>query len=127
MSGTPATAPAKAVRLRNLTPHELRVRTTGRELVLDPDARPARVAVTDNIVDTLTVDGLPVSLHEVSTHLLVTDLPPPRPAVLLVVSRAVAAACPDRHDLVVPHLLVRNHAGVVVACTALARPPRRFS
>ena len=36
-----------------------------------------------------------------------------------IVSRAVAAACPDRRDLLVPYDLVRDASGQILGCRAL--------
>ncbi|WFG44186.1 hypothetical protein [Pseudonocardia alni] len=51
----------------------------------------------------------------------VDGLPAATTSVLLIVSREVARACPDRTDLVFPDLLERDDAGAVVGCAALGR------
>ena len=50
----------------------------------------------------------------------VVDLPEPEKDVMLVVSRLVASACPDRSDLLVPGPLVRDSEGKVIGCRGLS-------
>jgi hypothetical protein len=50
----------------------------------------------------------------------VQGLPDPEPGVLLVVSRIVAEALPNRHDLVIPDDIVRDENGNVINARALA-------
>ena len=50
----------------------------------------------------------------------VVDLPEPEKDVMLVVSRLVASACPDRSDLLVPGPLVRDSEGKVIGCKGLS-------
>lgn len=47
-----------------------------------------------------------------------------RRQTLLIVSRLVAEACPERDDLVVPDDTVRDDAGRIIGCRALARVGR---
>jgi len=49
------------------------------------------------------------------------DLPTPVEGQLLIVSRLVLSANPDRKDLVVPNELVRDDAGNIIGCKSLAR------
>jgi hypothetical protein len=51
----------------------------------------------------------------------VEGLPEYVPGTYLVVSRVVAAACPDRLDLLVPDNLVRDSDGRIVGCRRFAR------
>ena len=50
----------------------------------------------------------------------VVDLPEPEKDVMLIVSRLVASACPDRSDLLVPGPLVRDSEGEVIGCRGLS-------
>jgi hypothetical protein len=52
----------------------------------------------------------------------VEGLPAPVPGTAFIVSRLVAAACPNRKDLLVPADLVRDDAGRVIGCNALEAP-----
>ncbi len=49
----------------------------------------------------------------------VTGLPPQTKGVWLIVSRLVAAACPNRTDLLVPGNLIRDNEGRVTATESL--------
>lgn len=52
----------------------------------------------------------------------VINLPEPQPNVRYIVSSAVAAACPNRNDLIVPGGYVRNEKGHIEACTHFIIP-----
>ena len=51
----------------------------------------------------------------------VDNLPDPKSGVVYIVSQLVAAACPERHDLVVPAHIVRGAAGQVIGCLGFGR------
>lgn len=51
----------------------------------------------------------------------VEHLPPARPGVIYIVSQLVVRACPERTDLLFPTDLVRDAAGSIIGCRALAR------
>jgi hypothetical protein len=91
------------------------------QVKLAPDGPPARLRQDAATAGWVQVDGMAVELFDVDTD-EVQDLPPPRPGVWLVVSRTVAAACPERRDLVFPYREVRDHAGRIIGCAALGRP-----
>ena len=50
----------------------------------------------------------------------VVDLPDATPGVAFIVSRLVAAACPERKDLLIPGPLVRDESGNPVGCWGLS-------
>jgi len=114
------------MKLRNATPHVLRVFDEDDRVVVEvPRAeRPARVATTDVVVGQVPTDGGAVPLVE-SRLGSVHDLPDPAPDQLVVVSQLVADLV-DRDDLVVPHQLVRDDSGAVVGCRALRRTVGKF-
>jgi hypothetical protein len=105
-------------RLINLTPHDLVV-MNGTSFVLAPSGQVARMEqhVIDQML--LPVPGavLPLAMVQYSA---VSALPAPRPGVLLVVSRAVAAEV-SRPDLVFPDLEIRDENHRIVGCRRLAR------
>ncbi len=108
------------VELVNLTPHDVVIIGDGCRLVLTPEASPARCVIERTQVDQVMIGEQSISVYQ-ST---VTDppvLPGRRAGVLLVVSRMVAEAVPEREDLVFPDGLVRADDGSVIGCTALAR------
>jgi hypothetical protein len=113
-----------ATLLRNLTPHPI-VLHTGHPVSptktwpAEDGPRP-RVQVDRRAGRPLrTLRGdIPTTIT--STGRLV-DLPDPQPHTVLIVSRIVAEAAPDRDDLVFPDDLVRDTEGRVIGCRAFAR------
>jgi hypothetical protein len=107
--------------LLNLTGHPVVVAGVGEGLTIPPMGPPARLS------ESPVGNGRPLSTEHGCVPLVVvaqgevTGLPSPEPGVLVIVSRAVAVAAPDREDLVVPHRQQRDSAGRVVNCEALAR------
>ena len=99
--------------VRNLTPHAVAI-AGGVTYAPDP-AGPARVTATFAGADRLG-DGTPLLR---AAYGPVQGLPAAEPGTWLIVSRAVAAACPGRGDLLVPADLVRDAAGAVVGCRGL--------
>jgi hypothetical protein len=106
--------------LRNLTAHPVTIVGEGDSIVLPASSSPPRIA--DEVVrsSSVVVGQLDVPVRDIAAG-NVLGLPEPCDDVLFVVARIVAAACPDRPDLVVPFEDVRDHAGRVIGCRALAR------
>jgi hypothetical protein len=112
---------------RNLTPHRITVLgplltpigTLAPEWYIDPDpAGPARVAVTAEPAGYHA--GIPIATPSYGE---VTGLPEPATETVLIVSKMVADACPERDDLVWPGDPVRDDAGRVIGCRCLHRRP----
>jgi hypothetical protein len=113
------------MKIVNLTPHavtlarldeacdELRIESTGC----------ARVSMATHCADAVNVDGLPAFRVPVliSEPGRLTGLPAAEEGTLLLVSRMVAEAAPDRIDLVYPDDVVRDAKGEVLHCRALGR------
>ena len=112
------------MRIRNLTPHPIiLVGPNNESITLQPDPEgPARVEIRRIPDGEVAVDGagwsIPVSRTEVASP---ASLPPKEPGVLLLVSRAVAEANPERDDLVFVDLTVRDSQGRIIGAKALAR------
>lgn len=101
-----------AVRVTNLTPHDLVVvHDDGSKTTFPKSGTVARVSSRSVQVD--DVNGVP--LFDVVFG-DVTDLPEFSVDTLLVVSALVRNALPSRKDLVSPGDLVRDDAGNVVGC-----------
>lgn len=101
--------------LKNYTPHAINLLVNG-EYVEYPPAGPAsRVATIEQTID----NDLPFETVKV-TYGNVQNLPDPEEGVLLIVSKMCCDACPDRADLWYPSRLVRDEAGRIVGCDALA-------
>lgn len=106
-------------RLRNLTPHAVTIELPHGPLCLRPDGDPIRVPILRRRVGALphVYDEIPVHTTETARPAV---LPPLTAGVFLVVARAVAEAHPERGDLLYPDELIRDPAGAVVGCGALA-------
>lgn len=101
----------------NLTPHPITLIRDGQENhVLLPAGKPARVS--SSMAITGTFDDMPIVQQSLGE---VIDLPPATKDTLLIVSRLVMVACPNRHDLVCPADLVRDASGNIIGCKALER------
>ncbi len=108
------------VRLVNLCPHDVVVVLDHGQLVLRPDGPPARCVVERVHAGDIRTDGWTVPVVE-SRVVQAPVLPDERSGILLIVSRMVAEAVPDRSDLVFPDGLVRDEGGTVVGCSGFAR------
>lgn len=104
----------KAMKIINLTPHEVKIQTQGTEMVIPPCGTVARCAITEKIV--YEINGIPIYRTEAGK---VEGLPEPENETLYIVSQMVANAAKNRGDLVYPHKLIRNEKGEVVGCSAL--------
>lgn len=120
--------------MRNLTPHAVVLlgQIWSEELerwvddptpvVLPPAGPVPRVAMTRVAVGRVPAhpgdDVTWVPLYRTSAG-EVTDLPP-QTTSWLIVSRAVAEACPERGDLLIPDNTVRDEQGRITGCRALA-------
>lgn len=108
------------VRLRNLTPHEVVILGEGPPLVLMPEVPAVRLGVRRWGTDRFRFENHVVEVDRVSWDEVI-DLPDEEPATLLIVSGVLAMELQMRDDLVFPTKLVRDAAGRVIACSALAR------
>jgi hypothetical protein len=110
--------------LRNLTRHPVVLVAGDSTLRLPAHPTPPRIADERVRQRTVSTGELTLPLQELRVG-AVRDLPPPQPGTLFVVPRVVAAACPERTDLVFPFDELRDADGTVTGCRALARllPP----
>jgi hypothetical protein len=111
---------AREIELRNLTPHEVVVDAGSGTVRLPPSGVVARCTTTRDILEHVSVEDVAVPLTRVRV-VECQDLPQPEAGVMLMVSRLVAEARPDRADLVVPDDAIRDDQGRIVAVRALAR------
>lgn len=122
-----------SMRLVNLTPHPivLRSATLGTRYTIAPTLPTPRAGEVRDRTDEINVEVLPTDDKPAGFQFPVTvnnlrlgrveNLPDPRPGVLLIVSRVIAEALPDRTDLVIPDEMIRDDQGRIVGCRALAR------
>lgn len=100
--------------LINLTPHTINIVGEGSRDV-QPSGVVARCSQTNTQV--FVVDGIPVRRQVFGQ---VVDLPEPQSDTWFIVSRLVASACPQRHDLLIPGPLVRDSEGRPIGCDGLS-------
>lgn len=84
-------------------------------MFIDPSGTIARCSQSEEVVG--EVEGIVVTRQ---TFGAVTGLPEPEEGTWFLVSRMVASALPDRHDLLIPGPLVRDEKGVVTGCRGLS-------
>ena len=102
----------------NLTPHAVNVvLPNGEELVIISTGI-ARVAETTTQIGEL--DGIPLFK---STYGQVQGLPEPAPNTVYIVSKMVTDALPQRRDLFIPAVTVRDEQGRIIGCKGLAPNP----
>lgn len=108
----------------NLTPHTLDVWTTNAdgetEVVHFPSEGHDQVVRVSEEWDTTPIDRSGISLGFAKAYTGdVVNLPLPKEGTLLIVSRMVYDAVPDRTDLLAPYDFVRDPSGKIIGCRAL--------
>lgn len=105
-------------KLINLCPHAINVldEEANPVITVHPSGNVARVSQSEEIV---AVPGLPCKITR-QVFGEVVDLPESQSGVCFIVSRLVAAACPERKDLVIPGPLVRDESGNPIGCRGLS-------
>ena len=99
----------------NLTPHCINIVVPSGTIDVPASGIIARCSQTSSEVCNL--NGIPVTRQEFGE---VVGLPAPQEDTYFIVSRLVAAACPDRHDLLIPGPWVRNETGQPIGCQGLS-------
>lgn len=101
----------------NLTPHTITVLNEKNEVSCEfPSQGVARAAQSrEKVTDIL---GIPVNKTVFGE---VQDLPEPEEDTIYIVSALTAQAAPDRTDLYIVDDLVRDEAGRIIGCRALAQ------
>lgn len=100
------------MRIVNCTPHDINVvREDGEIVTFTRSEAPARCTVER--VQVWEIDGIPLFRSEFGA---VENLPEPKDGTRFIVSRVVAEAARERHDLLIPDDTVRDEAGRIVGC-----------
>lgn len=101
----------------NCTPHALSFMDTNNTIlrVVEPSGMVARAAQSREQVS--TIDGIPVNRTSFGQ---VENLPDPKEDTIYVVSALTAQACPERADVFITDDAVRDEAGRIIGCRALA-------
>lgn len=104
--------------IRNLTPHAVTLLDATGQVVrqFEPELPLPRVAVRS--IDAESIDGLPTVRQQYGE---VQNLPAEEAGTFLIVSALVQKACPERQDLLIPALPVRDADGRIIGCRAFAR------
>lgn len=102
----------------NCTPHPITLLGSDNEVIISLSKGEVVPRLSQSTKQVDVVEG--VSITETSFG-EIQDLPEPKEGVLLIVSRLVLTACPNRKDLVVPNELVRDSDGNIKGCKSLAR------
>jgi len=102
----------------NATPHAIDLIIDGEKITIPPSGVVVRVATVRELVDTIPLGETLVPVNVVKSGLTL-DLPEFQEDVVVIVSRMVAEAHPERHDLVFPDSLTRDNKGNVIGCNAL--------
>jgi hypothetical protein len=100
----------------NYTPHDINLFLQDGSTMTIKSSGSARVSSTETVVSTDL--GIPETM---TVYGDVVDLPAPADDTIIIVSRLVLSRCPDRPDLRVPGLQVRDSDGKVIGCKSLAR------
>jgi len=101
-------------KVRNFTPHEIVIIGENKKVACYPSEGVARVRVENRDVGAFA--GVPLVRSEFGE---VEGLPPFENQTLIMVSRIVRDACPDRGDLVVPTDFVRDKEGRIIGAQKL--------
>ena len=103
----------------NLTPHTINVlMCDGRVCAFPPGPFLARVSEVIEVIG--QIDGFDLRRHSYGA---VTGLPEQFDGTWLIVSQMVAAAMPERRDLIFPSGLVRDEHGQPKGCLGFAQVP----
>lgn len=102
--------------LVNLTPHAINICVDGKQVLEVPASGTVARCSQQSILQG-TVNGIPVYKQVFGD---VQDLPSSVEGTVYIVSRLVAAAVPNRDDLLIPGALVRDELGKVVGCEGLS-------
>lgn len=99
----------------NLTPHCINVvDSEGKALASFPSAGLARISSTTEVVG--EINGLPLTKTLFGE---VEGLPEEKEGVFYIVSAMIKSTLPNRRDLLVPGLQVRDDQGRVIGCQSL--------
>lgn len=106
------------MKIINLTPHEITFLDGNNSVLatIEPSGAIARASQTREAIG--EVNGIVVNQCSYGS---VTGLPDPQDGTIYLVSALTAQACRDRNDVFIVDDAVRNEAGQIVGCRAIAR------
>lgn len=114
------------VKIYNFTPHVIRLICEHGEYEFPSEGviRCSEKRIQKSTLDLRSVSpyqAAEVPINEVFFTRNVQDLPPFRSDTILIVSRMVAQAYPERTDMVFPDEVLRDADGNIIACRSFAR------
>lgn len=101
--------------IKNCCPHAVDILVGEEVKTLPPSGIIPRCSQSEEYVGTIA--GIPVTRQVFGE---VINLPEPEEGTFLVVSKMVADACPERHDLLIPGPLIRDENNNVVGCRGVS-------
>ena len=102
----------------NCTPHPIQLLDSDNNLMISLPKGEVIPRLSQSTKEVDVVNGISITETQFGET---QDLPESQDGVLLIVSRLVLSANPNRTDLVVPNELVRDGSGNIIGCKSLAR------
>ena len=100
----------------DLTPHAIDIVVSDNDVVSIPPS--GLICRRDEVITPLEpLDGIPLTKVSYGD---VYDIPKEIKGIKLIVSRMIKDALPDRNDLLVPGMLVRDKEGRILGCGSLS-------
>lgn len=99
----------------NLTPHAINIIIGNETKTIEPSGIIARVAISQEKIG--EIDGIPVFRN---TYGKPEGLPEPQEGTYYIVSALLAQAVPEREDVLITSNPIRDEAGRIIGCGALA-------
>jgi len=114
------------MRIINLMPHAIVLRSENGETTVAPSGEVARVSTTPGVV--IQPEGFPCAVASATVYGDLEGLPLPQTGVIYLVSALVLARCHGRTDVFGPGTgpsdgAIRNEKGQVIAVTRLIAAP----
>lgn len=112
------------MKLVNLTPHELNIKTDRGVLSVKPSGTVARASVRQVKAGSINVDGFEIPVVRTKFG-EVTGIPEPKEGTIYLVSSLVCSRMPERPDVLAPDTgssAIRDENGRIQAVTQLQKP-----
>lgn len=104
------------MKIKNMTPHSVNLLINGEYVEYPPCGVVPRISTIEVPIEgDYPFEAVTVKYGDIQ------DLPDPEADVILIVSKMCADSRPHRRDLWYPARLVRDDAGRIIGCDALAR------
>ena len=105
------------IKILNLCSHVIKIKNAnGEEIIFQPENKLCPARVQNDLQTIIKIGGVDICKRTSASN---SNLPPMRDGYLYIVSRPVAIANKDRHDLLTPCGIVKDAIGDVQYCTCL--------